>query len=195
MAVLAYCTGSARDKSGDEVFKSSADEACRRGKACSDQGVNVSSVVLLGHFHGVSTWEQHLPPFPQELCLPGQRHELLPTLRGRGLQGKGGDNSKSRHDLNSVADLRAAKTSSCGGKGWYHDREVSLGARGNFNPCARPCFAFECLCSSWQSKAFSGPTLISQAPIQEFASVFCALHCAREEPSNHRVSWGRGCER
>lgn len=38
----------------NEVFKSSADEACRRGKARSDQDVNISSVVFLGHFHGVS---------------------------------------------------------------------------------------------------------------------------------------------
>jgi len=100
-----------------EVFKRSADEACGRGKARSDRGVNFFSVVFLGHFHGVSAGEQHLPPFPQELCLTGQRHELLPTLRGRGLQGKGGDNSKSRHDLDGVADLRAAETSGCGGKG------------------------------------------------------------------------------
>lgn len=132
----------------NEVFKRSADEACRRGEARSDQGVNFFSVVFLGHFHGVSAGEQHLPPFPQELCLPGQRHELLPTLRGRSLQGKGGDNSKSRHNLDGVADLRAAETSGCGGKGRHHDGEVSLGARGDLKPHARACFALERLCSS-----------------------------------------------
>lgn len=100
----------------NEVFKRSAAGACGTGKARSDRGVNFSSVVSLGHFHGVSAGEQHLPPFPQELCLPGQRHELLPTLRGRSLQGQGGDNSKSRHDLNGVTDLRAAETGGCGGK-------------------------------------------------------------------------------
>lgn len=38
----------------NDVFKSSADEACGRGKERSDHGVNVFSVIFLGHFHGVS---------------------------------------------------------------------------------------------------------------------------------------------
>lgn len=46
------------------MFKRSVDEACGRGKARSDQGVNFFAMVLLGHFHGVSAGEQHLPPFP-----------------------------------------------------------------------------------------------------------------------------------